>query len=129
MFSTEVTISNLYLNYGGHVGDIGYVALAQEARMRWLKSRGVTEIDLGDGVGYVIASGRMEYKGESVHGDVLAIEIACANLKSRGFDFLYKMVNVKTGRVAAAGDTSQVFYDYRIKKVSQVPPKFKEWFF
>lgn len=129
MFSTELAVTTLYLNYGGHVGDGGYVFMAQEARVRWLKSYGMSETNLGDDIGYVIASVSMRCKAESLQGDVLVIEVTCANLKSKGFDFLYKMINKETGRVVATGETTQIFFNHKLKKISHPCQNFIEKFF
>ncbi len=46
LFATEVILRLSDINYGGHVGNDAVLVLAQEARMRFLSSRGWSELDV-----------------------------------------------------------------------------------
>lgn len=128
MFKTEIVITLEYLNHGGHVSYNAYLSIAHEAVIRWLKLYDMTEVNLGEGVGYVITRAVMNYKSESFHGDVLIVEVSCANQKAKRFDFLYKMINKETGRIVAFGETEQVFFDFTSRKLGKPSKIFIEKF-
>lgn len=46
-FYTEITVSIRDINYGGHLGNDAVLGLAHEARLRYLKSLGFSELDIG----------------------------------------------------------------------------------
>jgi len=126
MFSTEIVVTVDYLNYGNHVGYDSYFSIAQEARMRWLKLYNMSELNLDASIGYIVIKASMNYKAEAFYGDILIIEVSCANQQDKKFDFLYKIKNKMTEKLIAFGETTQVFFDYNLKKISLVPNKFSE---
>ena len=53
-FSTEVPILIGHINYGNHLDTAQLIAMVSEARVRYFKSLGYTELDI-EGVGIVVA--------------------------------------------------------------------------
>lgn len=126
MFSTEIAVTIDQVNYAGHVGVDAYLAIVHEARLRWLKSHGMTEGNLGDNIGYVITNVSMRYKAQSFHGDVLIVECTCGNLQKRTVDFFYKVIKRDSGKVAAIGETTHAFFDFKLGKIANPPREFVE---
>jgi acyl-CoA thioester hydrolase len=54
MFFTEIAVTIDQVNYAGHVGVDAYLAIVHEARIRWLKLHGLSEVNLGDNINYLI---------------------------------------------------------------------------
>lgn len=127
-FSTNIIITVEHLNYGNHVGYNAYLTITQEARMRWLKQHGMTEVNLGNNIGYIVTKVIMEYKAESFHGDTLTIDVSCIKQHIKKFKFLYTIKNTDSGKLVAAGETEQVFLDHNTKKIIAIPKKFSEIF-
>jgi acyl-CoA thioester hydrolase len=124
-FNTEIPLRVSDINYGGHLGNDAVLALAQEARVRFLRSHGWTEQDVA-GVGIIMTDAAVVYRSEAFYGDLLSIDVAVADLQQLGCDFLFRMVNKASGREVARVKTGIVFFDYATRKPSPVPEEFKK---
>jgi acyl-CoA thioester hydrolase len=124
-FTTEVALRVSDINYGGHLGNDAVLALAQEARIRFLRSHGWSEGDVA-GVGIIMADAVIVYRSEAFYGDVLTIDVAVADIQAFGCDLLYRMVNKGSGKEVARVKTGIVFFDYVRRKPTPVPKDFRE---
>ena len=124
LFTTEVQLRVSDINYGGHLGNDAVLSIAQEARMRFLRSHGWTEQDV-TGVGIIMTDAVVVYRSEAFYGDVLTIEVAVADLQHLGCDFLFRMVNKGSGKEVARVKTGIVFFDYATRKPFPVPAGFR----
>ena len=124
IFKTEIPIRISDINYGGHLGNDAVLSIAHEARLRFLKHFGFTELNV-DGAGIIMVDAAVQYKSEGHYGDVLTVEVAVNDFTSIGCDVVYKMSSSKTDKIVAIVKTGIVFYDYENKKVKPVPGKFK----
>jgi len=123
-FSTEVHVRISDINYGSHLGNDSLLSLIHEARLRFLKNFGFTELEIG-GAGLIMVDSVIVYKSEAFHGEILKIEVAVDNFSKCGCDFIFRITNKKTGKEVARAKTGIVFYDYANKKVVEVPESFK----
>jgi 4-hydroxybenzoyl-CoA thioesterase len=112
------------INYGGHLGNDAVLSLAQEARMRFLRSHGWAEQDVA-GVGIIMTDAAVVYRSEAFYGDVLSIDVAVADLQQLGCDFLFRMVNKGSGKEVARVKTGIVFFNYATRKPAPVPEEFR----
>jgi acyl-CoA thioester hydrolase len=128
MFSTEIAVTIDQVNYAGHVGVDAYLAIVHEARIRWLKLHGLSEVNLGDNIGYLILKASMRYKALSFHGDILIVECTCGNLQKKTVDFYYKVIKRDSGKVAAIGETTHAFFDPKLGKIASPPKEFVDKF-
>jgi acyl-CoA thioesterase FadM len=124
LFTTEIPLRVSDINYGGHLGNDAVLSLAQEARMRFLRSHGWTEQDV-TGVGIIMTDAVVVYRSEAFYGDVLTIDVAVADIGEIGCDFLFRMVNKASGKEIARGKTGIVFFNYANRKPSSVPAEFR----
>ena len=122
-FSTEITVRINDINYGGHLGHDSILTLTHEARVRFLKKLGYTELDI-EGLGIMATDVVIEYKSESFYGDSLTIEISTADFSNHGFDMIYRIIDKESSREVARAKTGLVFYNYHKKKLAIVPKKF-----
>jgi len=125
IFKTEIAIRVTDLNYGGHLGNDSVLSICHEARLRFLKHLGYSELDV-EGSGIIMADAAIQYKGEGFYGDELIIEIGVNDFTKKGCDFVYRLTNKETGKIIALVKTGIVFYDYINKKIMAVPLVFKE---
>jgi 4-hydroxybenzoyl-CoA thioesterase len=123
-FLTEIPIRISDINYGNHLGNDAVLSLAQEARVRWLASHGWGELDIC-GLGIVVADAAVIYRAEGRYGMVLKIELAWADVRSRGCDLLYRLSDVATGQEIARVKTGLIFFDYEARKVAHLPEPFR----
>lgn len=124
-FSTEIPVQVSDINYGGHLGNDKVLSFIHEARVRFLKQFGFTELDV-DGVGTIMVDAVILYKAEAFHGDTLRIEIATDNFHKLGCDFFYRLTNKKNGKEVALAKTGTIFFDYDKGTMTRMPAKFQK---
>lgn len=122
IFSTQLTVRVSDLNYGGHVGNDSILTLMQEARIRFYHQLGFkSEISFEGSVGQIISDAAVIYKSESFLGDQLEVKIAVDDFNKYGFDMLYLVSNLTSGKETARGKTGIVCFDYQNRKVASIP--------
>ena len=82
-FSTELSIRIGDINYGGHLGNDAVLTLAHEARIRFLKQYGYSELDI-EGTAIIMADAAVVYKSEGFLGDILRIEVTVGEFQNVG---------------------------------------------
>jgi 4-hydroxybenzoyl-CoA thioesterase len=123
VFSTAITIYINHINYGHHLDNAALLALVSEARVRFFKSLGYTELDV-DGVGIVVADAAVQYKSEAFHGETLVFAMTPAEFNKYGCDLVWQACEQTSGREVARGKTGILFFDYTQKKAAGVPAGF-----
>ncbi|MBS1730365.1 MAG: thioesterase family protein [Bacteroidetes bacterium] len=126
-FSTEIDIRITDINYGGHVGNDAFLALAHEARTRFLASFGYTELSMEE-VSLIMADAAIEFKKELFHGDKVILSVVADGFDKYGFDLFYlfeKQVNSEK-LVVAKIKTGMLCYNYHEKKLALLPAGVKE---
>jgi acyl-CoA thioester hydrolase len=121
LFSTEIQIYISHVNPGGHLDNAQLLTLVSEARVRFFKSLGYRESDVA-GCPIVVADIGAQYKSEAFHGETLRVSLAPAALQRCGFDLMFHMQEVASGREVARGKTGVVFIDRISRKPVPVPP-------
>lgn len=127
VFSTRLDIRIGDINYGGHMANDAILSLAHEARLRFFKSLGYTELDV-EGVGIIMADAAIAYRAEAFHGDQLRFDIGLADFNRCGMDIVYQAVDDKTGKEVARLKTGIVFFDYANRQVAAMPDAFRSRF-
>lgn len=120
LFSTTIPIRITDLNYGGHVGNDTILSLLHEARMRFLRHHGFSEMDFG-GVSLIMGDVAIEFKGEAFYGDEVKVYVAPFDFSKASFDLAYKMVKTPAEKPVAFAKTGMVCFDYAKRKVAHVP--------
>jgi len=112
------------MNYGGHLDNALLLTVVSEARVRYLKSLGYTELDV-EGVGIIVADAAVQYRSEAFHGEVMRVAMAAAEFSRRGCDLVWQMTERDSGREVARGKTGIVFFDYGTRQPVEVTPGFR----
>ena len=123
-FSTDITLYLSHMNYGGHLDNALLLTVVSEARLRYLKSMGYSELDV-EGVGIIVADAALQYRSEAFHGEVMQVAMAATEFNKYGCDLVWQMCEQASGREVARGKTGIVFFDYGSKKVVGVPEGFR----
>ncbi|NQZ33430.1 MAG: thioesterase family protein [Oceanospirillaceae bacterium] len=123
-FSTSLTVRINDINYGGHLGNEAILAYIQEARVRFLNYYHYTELDI-EGSSIIMTDSAIVYKGESFYADQLQIDICVTDFTRYGCDFYYLITNKKNTEEIAHAKTGIVFFDYQIRKITEVPTAFQ----
>lgn len=126
-FSTEIPVRISDINYGGHLGNDAVLAIAHEARLRFLRSLRYTEQDV-EGAGLIMLDAVVVYRSEAFYGDVLRVEVALADPQTTGCDILYRMINTDDLKEVARVKTGMAFFDYGRRKVVPMPDGFRVHF-
>lgn len=124
-FSTEVTLYQIHMNYGGHLDNALLLTVVSEARVRFFKSIGYTELNV-DGVGILVSDAALQYRSEAFHGEVMVLRMGATDLGRKGFDMVWSMNERSTQREVARGKTGIVFFDYKSRKVVPMPSAFRD---
>ena len=122
VFSTEIEVRITDMNYGRHLGNDALLGLLHEARVRFLKSFGQTELNFY-GASLIMADAGIVYKAEVFYGDNLVIDMTACDVTSHGFDLIY-CVRKKNGEIAAVAKTAIVTFDYETRKIVILPDSF-----
>ena len=112
LFSTEIKVRITDLNYGNHLGNDSLLSLLHEARVRFFREYGYTELNV-EGVGIIMADVAIQYVSEAFYGERLKIDIAAGDFSRVAFDMFYRVTSGE--RVVAVAKTGIVFYDYTSK--------------
>lgn len=123
IFSTRIPLYISHINYGGHLDNAQLLGVVSEARVRFFKSLGFTELDVA-GSGIVVADAAVQYKAEAFHGEVMVVDMAPAEFHKYGCDLVYRISDEASGREVARGKTGILFFDYQARKVAPVPEAF-----
>jgi len=124
-FATQLTIRVSDLNYGGHLGNDRVLTLAHEVRVRWLASHGLSELDVGGGIGLILADAAVIYRAEGRLGQVLKAELGAREVRTRSFELIYRLGEAGTGREVALVKTGVLCFDYRARRVASLPTALK----
>jgi acyl-CoA thioesterase FadM len=125
-FQIDLPIRIGEINYGNHLGNDAVLSLAQEARARFLRGFGWTELSVDGSVGIVVVDAAIVYRTEGKYGMTLRVELAFDDVRSRGCDVVYRMSDAATGREVARLKTGIVFFDYAARKVASMPGAFRD---
>lgn len=123
-FSTEITIYQSHINYGGHLDNAQLLTIVSEARSRFFASFGYHEGNV-EGVGIIIADAAVQYKSEAFQGEVMVVRMAANDFNKNGCDLVWCMSEKESGREVARGKAGIVFIDYAARKIVPVPEEFR----
>ena len=116
-----------HINYGNHLDNSALLSLVSEARVRFFKTLGYTELDV-EGYGIIVADAAIQYRSEAFHGEVLDFEMTANDFNKYGCDLVYRVSEQSSGREVASGKTGIMFFDYAARKPASVPAVFRERF-
>ncbi|RZK30497.1 MAG: thioesterase, partial [Hymenobacter sp.] len=94
--------------------------ILHEARVQFLASVGVREVDPATQLGLIMADVAIEYKAEAFYGDVLHLAIGANDLHKYGFDIVYLVKN-QAGKEVARAKTGMLCFDYNTRKLRGLP--------
>ncbi|SDP33319.1 acyl-CoA thioesterase [Desulforhopalus singaporensis] len=117
-----VTVGDI--NYSGHLGHERAFTVFHDARIRFLASLGLSEMDIGDGVSILVVEVSCHYRQQVVLHDQLEVVVELEAVEGRKIVFTYRAVNSKTGKEAFQGRTVMLGFDKAAGKVADIPSSF-----
>jgi acyl-CoA thioester hydrolase len=124
LFETEIPVRIGDVNYGGHLGNDAVLSIVHEARVRFLRRHGWTELAVA-GPGLVMVDAAIVYRAEGTYGMSLLVKVGAADVRTRGCDLVYQLLDQATGREIARAKTGLLFFDYAARKVVAMPAEFR----
>ena len=124
-FSCGMTVRTTDLNYGGHLGNDRLVSLIHEARVAFLESHGLSELDFG-GASLILGDAAIVYQAEAYAGDHLEFEVAAAEPTRWGFRIFYRVTRPADGRAIALVENGMACFDYQSRKIATLPSAVKD---
>ncbi|QRM19879.1 thioesterase [Dechloromonas sp. TW-R-39-2] len=123
IFSTDLPIYINHINYGNHLDNSALISLVSEARVRFFKSLGYSELNV-EGVGVIVADVAAQYKSEAFHGEVMQISMTANDFNKYGCDLVWQITDQASGREVARGKHGIMFFDYTERKPATAPAAF-----
>ena len=123
IFSTEIPLYVCHINYGDYLDNTLLLTEVTEARARFFKSLGYTELDV-EGISIIMADAALQYRSEAFHGEVMVVEMTPMDFHGKGCDLVWRMSDQASGREVARGKAGMLFFDYTLRKVQPVPEGF-----
>lgn len=120
IFSTEITLLSLHMNFSGHLDNALLMTLVSEARIRYWQAIGYSPLDI-EGIIAVVVDAAVQYKSEGFQGETVAVEHAARDAHKYGFDLVWRIRECSSGREIARGKTGILCLDKATRKVSAVP--------
>ena len=124
-FETVLDVRISDINYGQHLGNDAVLALAHEARLRYLAANGFSEKDVG-GAGLIMLDAAIVYRAQARWGDRLLIQIAIGEIGACDFDLYYRLARQDDGAEIAVVKTTLAFFDYCSSRVARTPSVFRQ---
>ncbi len=126
-FRTDIPIRIGDINYGGHLGHDAILPIVHEARIRFLRSFGYSELNI-DGCAILLTDAVIVYRSEGFYGDVLSVEVAVTDVRSAACDIVFRLTNLQTGKEIARAKTGIVFVDPKASRIVAIPEGFRAHF-
>ena len=123
IFSTDIPLYISHINYGGHLDNALLLTVVSEARVRFFKSLGYSELDV-EGLGVIMADAAVQYRSEAFHGETMVVQMTPVDLHDKGFDLAWSLMDKVSGREVARGKSGMLCFDYEQRKVQSVPEAF-----
>lgn len=123
VFSTVLEVRINDINYGNHLGYDSLISFLHEARVRFLRELGYTELNV-EGLGMLVTNLVTNYVSEAFYFDKIIIDIAIGDTTQTSFEIIYQAVHQATNKMIARALTTMTFYNYQKRKVVKIPQQF-----
>ncbi len=124
-FTIDIPVRITDINYGNHLGNDSFLSILHEARMRWIRQFGWTELNI-EKTGLIMVDIAVRFKDEAVFGDTLRIQLTPTAWSDLGFELIYLATNATTGAEFARAQSGMIFFDYAARRMTRMPAVFRE---
>lgn len=121
-YSIEYNIRLTEVNVGGHLGNDSLIGLMNDAYMKYLETKGF-KYSIIDNYSLINTNLVINYLSEVFFDHNILIELCADNYTDAGFDFIYRITNKNTNKIAAVAKAYMLVYDYINKKKVKIPEK------
>jgi acyl-CoA thioester hydrolase len=125
-FSTIMPVRVTDINYGKHLGHLSTIGILHSAWALFLNENGFDELNV-EGLGVILLNSSYKFLSESYFNDLLQVNVGIGEFSKLKFNFLFKVINQKSGKIAVTGQEEYAFMDYSCGKVARVPERFLDF--
>ena len=122
--SSEYVVGVGDINYGRHMGNDKALQVFHDARINFLKHFGLTELNIGDGLGLILVEANVKYMKEVLMHNVLETEVWVSEVEGLKWTISYETKRLEDNTIVFTGTTAMLCYNYDKKKVSKIPEVF-----
>ena len=110
-----------------HMNVQHYVGMFDQASWHLLEAVGISFADGEErGETLVDAQHTIQYKVEQRAGSLVRIESAFTRLGTKSLTFLHRLINCKTGVLAATSEIVEVYFDLKTRTSVPIPDELRE---
>lgn len=124
VFTAPYTVTIGDINYGRHLGNDRSLVIFQDARIRFLRSMGFSEANIGEEKAVVVVEAGCRYLKQVFLHEELIVQVAIGEMEGKRCRLDYTVVREKDGQVVLTGFTVMLAYDNDIRKVVKLPDPF-----
>ncbi len=125
VYRTTISVRIDDINYAGHLGHDSVLTLCHEARFRFLREMGQSELDLF-GLGIIMTDAMVSYLAEGAPGDEIEITLSIDEVEKHGFVMYYGLKTAE--KEIARVKTGLAFFDYEKRRIAPCPSEFVDRF-
>lgn len=125
VYRTTLAVRIDDINYAGHLGHDSVLTLCHEARFRFLREIGQSELDLF-GFGIIMTDAMVSYLAEGAAGDQVEITLSIDEVEKFGFVMYYALRTSE--KEIARVRTGLAFFDYKNRRIAPCPQPFVDRF-
>lgn len=124
-FETRIVLYQSHINFAGHLDNAQVLSVVSEARSRYIRALGFSEMDV-EGCGLIVADAALQYRSEAFHGEEMRVEMGATDFHPKGCDLVWRMSENHSGREVARGKTGILVFDYTQRKVVAMPARLRQ---
>lgn len=120
-FAIELPITIAQINRGDHLGNHEIVAMLNEASTRFFIERELRQYSVDNNIMLINADLAVQYLSEARYGEAIRMSLAAQNFHRCGFDVIYSLTDVASGREVARAKTAHLLLDRESGKTLSEP--------
>ncbi|HSW58056.1 MAG TPA: thioesterase family protein [Dehalococcoidales bacterium] len=127
-FSTRIPIRIGDINRAWHLSHVNMVAILEEARAQYMVKQGFSDEvnNTQRQIGFILGDIAVVFKRQGYYGQILEVEIAAVDFEDKGFDLIYRVRELASGKELARAKTGVLIFDYKTQKVIKITDELKD---
>ena len=110
----------------GHVNNAVYFRYFESARIYYFDRLDYAEFMKRTGIGPILAATNCRFKIPLIYPDKISVGARISEIGDDRFTMRYSVVSHKHQKIAAEGDGTIVYYNYRENKKTMIPAEIKQ---
>ncbi len=120
LFTHETKVRVGDLNYGNHLAHDKLILILHDARVVFLNSHSLHEMNIGNNIALMIVKLNINYIMEAFLGDKLIITLFNGEIGGSSFDLIYKIENIENKEITNCV-TKMVCVNTTTRKPTRIP--------